>query len=193
MSTERVNGLIDVLESIRPEIERTYRHRLKPIEKRYGVDDLYQDICTKVLSHGHKCRGRTIEELRGFLVVVARNTCMNALSRHITAGRRSILRDAHDDGPIDRHLSHCETPLEHLCIQETVAEVLAMLRTIPPRQRKAIEQRMLLEESYAEIGQELGVTLQAVRSLVSRGLQAVRTGIEAMRDDSLGNSLSTRT
>lgn len=52
------------------------------------------------------------------------------------------------------------------------------LSRLPVEQREAVERRVLKEEPYARISEQLGCSEQVVRKRVSRGLAALRQGIE---------------
>jgi RNA polymerase sigma factor (sigma-70 family) len=55
------------------------------------------------------------------------------------------------------------------------APVIALLETLAPQQREAIEAHHLDERGYAEIASELGCSESVVRKRVSRGLAALRS------------------
>jgi RNA polymerase sigma factor (sigma-70 family) len=69
---------------------------------------------------------------------------------------------------------------EAIGILETVASApaIALLETLAPRQREAIEAHHLEERGYAEIAAELHCSESVVRKRVSRGLAALRSGFE---------------
>jgi RNA polymerase sigma factor (sigma-70 family) len=57
-----------------------------------------------------------------------------------------------------------------------LAEALANL---PESQREAVLRRVLAEQEYPEIAEHVGCSEQVVRQRVSRGLAALRRGLEA--------------
>lgn len=58
-----------------------------------------------------------------------------------------------------------------------------LLESLPGDQRDAVHARVLEERSYAEIAKELGCSPSVVRKRVSRGVQAMRTKMEASGDE----------
>jgi RNA polymerase sigma factor (sigma-70 family) len=58
-----------------------------------------------------------------------------------------------------------------------------LLEGLPGDQRDAVHARVLEERSYAEIATELGCSPSVVRKRVSRGVQAMRTKMEATGDE----------
>lgn len=67
-------------------------------------------------------------------------------------------------------------PAEAFVEQEHVSALLAAL---PPRQRAAVVLRFYLGLDNAAIASELGITIGAVRTAISRGLSALRIAINA--------------
>ena len=59
------------------------------------------------------------------------------------------------------------------------AEVLAALRTLPPRQREVLVLRYYVDLAEADIADALGISRGAVKSHASRGMAALRTALEA--------------
>jgi RNA polymerase sigma-70 factor (ECF subfamily) len=56
--------------------------------------------------------------------------------------------------------------------------VAAMLESLSPAQREAIDARVLREEPYAEIASQLGCSESVVRQRVSRGIRRLRTKLK---------------
>ena len=62
------------------------------------------------------------------------------------------------------------SPLTNVLQAEDVERVIAAIDVLPPRQREALDMRLLHEMSYSDIAEELGCHEQNVRQAVSRGL-----------------------
>jgi RNA polymerase sigma-70 factor (ECF subfamily) len=58
-------------------------------------------------------------------------------------------------------------------------ELREALAALPPSQREAVLRRVLAEQPYPEIAAHVGCSEQVVRQRVSRGLAALRRGLEA--------------
>ena len=58
-------------------------------------------------------------------------------------------------------------------------DVLAALRTLPPRQRAIVVLRYLQDVSEADTADALGISVGAVKSGASRGLARLRAGMAA--------------
>jgi RNA polymerase sigma-70 factor (ECF subfamily) len=58
--------------------------------------------------------------------------------------------------------------------RESASELQRALNRLPGEQREAIERRVLEEDAYAAIAEQVGCSEQVVRKRVSRGLSALR-------------------
>jgi RNA polymerase sigma factor (sigma-70 family) len=132
--------------------------------------DLLSETFAKALEHRHQFRGRSAEEEQGWLFAIARSE-LSHYWRDGQVERSALARIAVavpvlDDPSIDR--------IEQLA---GISELAPMLRdamdALPEDQRRAVELRVIDECEYAEVAQALGVSEQAARARVSRGLRAL--------------------
>lgn len=75
--------------------------------------------------------------------------------------------------------SRAESMLEHLAKQETVAEILEIL---PARQKYVIQKYYLQEETQEQISKELGISQQAVSSVISQAIRSIRKNYPAFQN-----------
>jgi RNA polymerase sigma-70 factor (ECF subfamily) len=54
------------------------------------------------------------------------------------------------------------------------------LETLAPDQREALRLRVVLELDYASVAERLGISQQAARARVSRGLRALASSLDAV-------------
>jgi RNA polymerase sigma-70 factor (ECF subfamily) len=108
----------------------------------------------------------------GWLLGIARNLLLDAMRKGRVAetSRRRL--------GMERIVVESEQ-LE-LIEHESASELEDALSALPPRQREAIERRVLDEEPYTAIAARIGCSEQVVRKRVSRGLAALR---RASRED----------
>ena len=122
--------------------------------------------------------GRSEEEVRGWLFTVARRQ----VSRYLRRGRverRAVQRlgirvpSLHEDdlAAID----------ERAGLSELRAALGVELARLSLEQRDALRLRVVEERSYAEVATTLGISEQAVRARVSRGLRALAGALEPYR------------
>jgi len=104
------------------------------------------------------------------------------LRQSVVNRARSVLRHR---TVVDRYLRRqgppATAPSADLSVldAETTSEVLAVVRTLPTRQREALVLRYYGDLSEAEIAEAMGVSQGAVKSHTSRGLAALRKKMES--------------
>ena len=121
-----------------------------------------------------------MEGVRKWLRVIARNTTMTALDRHIGRAKRSVRRELM--GSPDAAFNEC-TEIYQCAAQEDddlvdMEELLHVcmeaVDRLPARQSKAVQRRYLDDVDYQGIATELAVSSGAARTLVSRGIASCR-------------------
>lgn len=130
--------------------------------------DLTAEVFARALARVHGFRGVRAESGAAWIHAIADRLL---LDHHRAGGvadralRRLAIRppalDEQDDGDLARLLEGRAVP---------VAEALARL---PERQREAVCLRLVHELSYAEIATRFGISQEATRQHVSRGLRAL--------------------
>ncbi|MCC7334068.1 MAG: sigma-70 family RNA polymerase sigma factor [Pirellulaceae bacterium] len=176
MTTNETNDLsllVSVLEGEEPRIKAFYRRRLLPIAARYDVDDLFGDVTLRALRDWDKCLSRDVHGVQKWVRVIAHNTTMSALNDHIARAKRSVRRESCGSSEATFHqIENAATYRDTDAAEryELIQMCIAVLDQLPSRQAHAIRRFHLDLASYTEIATEMGVTLQAVRSLVSKGL-----------------------
>jgi len=132
------------------------------------AEDVAQEAFARLLDRHSALRdgAAAIGYVRATVCNLTRNR-----ARHLGVARRATPRLAPVDGP----------SLEQAAItREDHHEVLAAVAALPRRQREAVVLRYWLELSEAEMAAAMGVTAGTVKSLVSRGVAAVRKELEAL-------------
>ncbi|MEO9118615.1 MAG: sigma-70 family RNA polymerase sigma factor [Solirubrobacteraceae bacterium] len=128
-----------------------------------------------------RLRGRSENEVRAWLYTVARRQVSRYLRRgHVE--RRAVQRlgirmpALHEDdaAAIERRAGLAE-------LRTALGIELARLSH---EQREALRLRIVEERSNAEVASELGISEQAVRARVSRGLRALAGALEPYRSES---------
>lgn len=104
---------------------------------------------------------------------VAANLCLDRLRR-----RRGVALDEAAE-PADPQPG----ALERLAAADRATALSAALAALPDRQRAAVILRHFEERSNPEIAQALGVSVEAVESLLARGRRALAAALSAHRED----------
>jgi RNA polymerase sigma factor (sigma-70 family) len=140
--------------------------------------DLAAETFAQAFVSWPRLRGRSEEEVRAWLFTVARRQ----VSRYLRRGRverRAVQRlgvavpSLHEDD-----VAAIE---ERAGFSELRVALGAELARLSVEQRDALRLRVVEERSYAEVALLLGVSEQAVRARVSRGLRALAGALELYR------------
>lgn len=127
-----------------------------------------------------RLRGRSVEEIRGWLFTVARRQVSRYL-RRARVERRAVERLGlrvpvlHEDD-----LASIEARAGLGELRSALGVELARLSA---QQRTALQLRVVEDRPYSEVAVLLGVSEQAARARVSRGLRALAAGLERYRPE----------
>ncbi len=140
--------------------------------------DLTAETFALALCSWSRLRGRSEEEARGWLFTVARRQVSRYL-RRARVERRAVERlgirvpvIAEDDvAAIERRAG----------LGELRAAVGVGLALLSAEQREALRLRVVEERSYDQVADALGISEQAARARVSRGLRALARALESDR------------
>jgi RNA polymerase sigma factor (sigma-70 family) len=125
-------------------------------------------------------RGDEVLNLRAWLLMIARNTSLNAL--RVPGFDYSELRESLDAGA---------APQEALERREVMRQTLAGLAALPERQREALLRSAVAGVSYADIAHDLGLSEGATRQLVLRARTTMRAAATALVPWPLVQALAT--
>lgn len=174
MQTETVTA---AMQELAPEIRRLHARDLASISRRFDVDDLVQTTALKAISAAANCQADSLEQLRHWVLSIARRTTKSAIFHEVCVEKRSVRRETADAELIAQSLSEeADNALEAAELaQRQLDWTLQRLEELPPRQAMAIKLRYLQELEYQEIAHRMNATPWAVRCLVCRGLSRLRT------------------
>ncbi|MCR9292062.1 MAG: sigma-70 family RNA polymerase sigma factor [bacterium] len=173
--------LIDTLNEVESTIHARFGRRLKMIGARCDTDDLFQMTAVKAFRFIHQCRAETPAQRKHWVLVIARNTAETIITQNYGMTGRSVRKEEvaigiPTDNSRDGFQPACEAdPSQALQLTEEFGHALSRLDRIPSDQQRALELRFLHSMDYAEIADEMGITENAARLMVSRGAKAVRT------------------
>ena len=120
-------------------------------------------------------RGATHEEQDGWIFAIARSQLARYWRRgrveREALGRLGVEVPVMGEAELDRVDELAETA-------DVRARVAAELVRLPPDQREALQAHVVDERPYAELSAEWGVSEQAIRARVSRGLRSLGATLE---------------
>lgn len=146
------------------------------------ADELAQDAFLRVY------RTRASYEPRAkfstWLYTIAHNLCLNEIRRHDYRTRVDPDADREGDDPAwdptDPAPREGESHLAQRELEERVAE---LIRELPGAQRTALVLSRVEELRYQQIGEILGCSEQAVKSLIFRATQRLKAGLKGYLED----------
>jgi RNA polymerase sigma-70 factor, ECF subfamily len=150
--------------------ERTYPLIRAHLRRRVGArPDLVLDLVAETFARALE-RREQFDPQRGpavaWLLGIANHLFLDSTRRGRVAdeSRRRL-----DMEPI-----HVDDDQLELIERESISDLQRALNRLPGEQREAIERRVLQEDAYAAIAEQVGCSEQVVRKRVSRGLSALR-------------------
>jgi RNA polymerase sigma factor (sigma-70 family) len=175
LSTQSDERLVDLVragsESAFEAIVERYRRALMRYVSRLLPPERAEDVVQQAFVNAYEAMHRDGAELnlRPWLYRIAHNTALNAL-------RDRALR--HHE--LDERIDGVERPDQALERRQGLRDVLVAVQALPERQRDAILLRELEGRSYEEIALALGVTGGAVRQLLNRARNSLRSAAAAL-------------
>ena len=175
LSTQSDERLVDLVragsEPAFETIVERYRRALMRYVSRLLPPERAEDAVQQAFVNAYEAMNRNEAELnlKSWLYRIAHNTALNALRDR---GSR------HDQ--LDERIDGVERPDQALERTQGLRDVLVAVQALPDRQRDAIVLRELEGRSYEEIALALGVTDGAVRQLLNRARNSLRSAAAAI-------------
>lgn len=148
-----------------------------------GASDVVQETFLEAQRDFHRFEGATPAEFRGWLRRLLLNNMANVARRYTGTGKRDPRREVmlnRDDSASGMQLTGGDpTPSRILVAQEEQRELLDAINRLPGHYRDAILFRHRDGMSYAEIGEKLGRTPEAVRKLWARAVELLQELLES--------------
>lgn len=143
------------------------------------ADELAQDVFVQAWRARERWEPRA--RVSTWLYTIARNLALNEVRRFEYHGGMERLDRAGDEGgwlPLERADPAAPEGEARAAGRELEARVRALIHRLPEGQRTALLLSRIDEMRYVEIGLVLGVSEQAVKSLVFRATQALKEGLK---------------
>ena len=169
--------LSEVLVEVESVIASRFGSRVSRIGRRFDAADLYQTTCLKAVESFEGCKAQSVEELRHWVLTIAKSVYCNACESSF-ASKRSLKREecavgvATDESREGYQPAASDlTAVEQMVVSESVEMAFGRMTD---SQAKAVRMRYLDDASYEAIAADMGLTVNSVRLLVSRGLKAAQ-------------------
>ncbi len=156
------------------------------------VDDVVQDALFQVWRHFRRCRASSAFELRAWLYAIGRHAAIDAL-RANHPERRAAIRIISLDATAEPIAGYTmDDGGSSSSASMLVAEVLAMLdRTSDASVRELLWRRLVVNESWLDIGAALGISWTAARRRYQRAIQRARAYVLAASVHGAGCGVET--
>ncbi len=144
------------------------------VGRRETAEDLTQEVFTAVYNTASRYRPKS--KFQTWIYTIARNISLNELRRH-KKGTVSLDETVScEDGERERQIEDTSTrkPDEEILHEEMAALVRSAIHALPESQRMAVILCRYDGFSYEEIAQTMGISVQAVKSLLSRAKKNLR-------------------
>src|SRR5262249_47377904 len=144
------------------------------------AEDLAQEVFLRIYRSRKKYRPRA--RFSTWLFTIANNLALNALRRR--QRKPAVPLRLRDSGPLRPRPAErlvpdrAGQPNDQVQQQELTALVQEALRGLNERQRVAVVLNKFEDMSYADIAQVMGLTVKAVKSLLSRARENLRTALQ---------------
>jgi RNA polymerase sigma-70 factor (ECF subfamily) len=144
------------------------------------AEDLAQEVFLRVFRSRKKYHPRA--KFSTWLFTIANNLALNALrSRQRKPVVRLNLRDSGPLGPRPAEQlvkDRGNLPMQNMQQEELVHVIQAALEGLNERQRVAVVLNKFEDMNYAEIAQVMGLSTKAIKSLLSRARENLRTALK---------------
>src|SRR5436305_4938744 len=167
------------------ELVERYQHRLVGVlHHLLGSAEEAEDLAQEVFLRVFRTRKRyhPTAKFSTWLFTIANNLALNALRSR--QRKPTVPLPAQDSGPLGMRpaeqlvADRGPAPTQHLQDQELAAVIRRALEGLNERQRMAVVLNKFEDLNYAEIAEVMGLTTQAVKSLLSRARMNLRAVLQ---------------
>lgn len=171
-------------EALRELIE-THQHRvIGTVAKMLGDDSDAEDIAQQVFIRVWKSAARyePTAKFTTWLFKITRNLVFNEIRRRKRHPTRSLDAAEDDDRPLQAPDLRAKTPDDSLLNDEMQAAIQKAIDELPETQRMAVILRRYDDIPYEDIGEILGLSVPAVKSVLFRARTELREKLKRYLD-----------
>ena len=161
-------------ELVRRHQARIYNLAYRLLRDPQEAEDATQEVFLKVYENAQRFEPKA--SVAAWMHRITANHCLNLLRRRRP---QESLDQAEGVNPPDPGAS----PLEILEEQDLNRRLEELLNSLPENQRRALILKRFAGLSYQEIGEELGLSAQAVDGLLKRGRQFLKKALQDYLDN----------
>lgn len=142
-----------------------FLHALSFVRLEEDAEDIVNDVFEYVWDHYERLD--TSESLRPFLYTLTRNKCLDFLRHKKTKER---FRQYYAD------LSR-EMEIDYKDYEDLIAKIMRLIDGLPAQTSTVFRKCFIEKKTYKETGEELGISVNTVRTHISKALRILRGGL----------------
>ncbi len=151
---------------------RLFRYLLMLTGRREEAEDLFQETWMRVLEKGHQYKPRW--KFETWLFTIARHLAIDFRRRRQPQSLEALLQPLDTNQPLEIEDNTSSSPFEQAFAGEEAVEVAAALGHLPASYREVLTLRFQEGMELEEIAQVADSPLSTVKSMLYRGLEALR-------------------
>lgn len=153
--------------------DKVYRLALLKTGNRSDAEDVTSSVFLKLCRSLDTFRGES--KFSTYIYTIASNAATDLLRRRKPAVSIDQSLGLGDGDSVPREMADLSPGPEDIACEEDFARhVLSMVHTLPEVHRSVIELRFIMDRSYQEIAEELGIELGTVKSRLNRAISALK-------------------
>lgn len=172
-----------LLERLRPWLRVLAEGMLNAnVAARIDASDIVQQTCLSIHRRLPQFQGDDVAAFLAWVREIHRRNVIDEVRRHVTAEERSVQKEQPLDGNTDGLLDPTPQATHTLQLGEETILLARAMEHLPPSQRQAVALRYLEELPLSQISRQMGISPDAVTSLIRRGLMQLETRLRPHRD-----------
>lgn len=182
--------LIEALTANESIIRARFSRKLALVGSRVSIEDLLQSVALKAFKAMSKCTATTEDELNHWILTIAQNTAESMITHHRSCAKRAtkseqvaIGQGSDEDNSSSRGGFQPADLESDAAVQVEMAEeiqmILSMIDELTPDRARAIRMRYIDQMEPVDIAKVMGISSEAVRCLVNKGLNKIRKALVA--------------
>jgi RNA polymerase sigma-70 factor (ECF subfamily) len=177
-----------LLKAYRKHLRQLAEHGLPDrLKTRVDASDVVQQTCVSVFRLIAGFRGSDPEQFAAWLQVIHERNIQNAIRDQLRTRKRGDGLELHLAGQ-DVIASEQATPSRHAMRQEESAQLARALDRLPDDEREVLRLRYLEGQTLVQVGDELGLTKDAVVWLMQKGMKRLRQWLPRSGDPQIKES-----
>ncbi|MEM7205758.1 MAG: sigma-70 family RNA polymerase sigma factor [Planctomycetota bacterium] len=176
-------ALARLLERHLPFLRRLAAHKLGArLRRKDDPDDIVQSTVRKVLQHGPRFQIDSDAQFRALLAQIVRRVIQHR-GRWYRQKRRTMHRETTQAGQssiLSGRAASQSSPDQRAASEEEVARLRLALEHLKPNDRDIIVRRTFDEQSFPDIGRDLGISAQAAAKRYQRALPRLASQLTAL-------------